>query len=250
MSAPGNAARLVIPDRHLGGTRSSHRWAEMPGNWDRLNTRALFPGDDEWGVPLLPESTWIPARLVAYNDRAACDRAAGETDVAVHTFLDDYRFEVAWTKPERALSRVMRVGAGLTPDFSLWADMPMAMQLWQVYRSRWCGAWWASHGVRVIPTISWSTPESYRFAFAGIATGSVVAISSVGTRSAGDLFAAGYREMLDRLRPSTVLVYGDLPKTCSVGVDGPAVRCYPTRWRDRSPAPADSSATCSVGGNG
>ncbi len=36
------------------------------------------------------------------------------------------------------------------------------------------------HGVTVIPTVSWSTPDSYPFAFAGIATGSVVAVSTVG----------------------------------------------------------------------
>ena len=31
-----------------------------------------------------------------------------------------------------------------------------------------------------MPTVSWSTPASYAFAFAGIAPGSVVAVSTVG----------------------------------------------------------------------
>lgn len=29
----------------VGATRTSHRWAEPPGNWDRLNCRALFDSD-------------------------------------------------------------------------------------------------------------------------------------------------------------------------------------------------------------
>jgi hypothetical protein len=231
MTGAAHQPGRLEPERCLGGTRSSHRWAEMPGNWDRLNCRALFPSGNGWGIPDLPATAWVPARLVAYNARREI-QAAGP-DAAVHFFLDDYRFEVTWTKPERGLSRVRAVGAALIPDFSLWADVPLAMQLWQVYRSRWCGAWMLHHGIRVIPTISWSTPDSYAFAFAGITPGSVVAISAVGVcdPEARRLFAAGFAEMTARLRPSAVLAYGPLP-TEQVRAGTP-VRCYRTRWEDR-----------------
>lgn len=208
----------------------------MPGNWDRLNCRALFPGTNQWGVPDLPAVplSWEPARLVSYADRYATDTArAGD---AVHFFLDDYRFETLWTKPERGLSRCKRVGAALTPDFSLWRDMPLVMQMWQTYRSRWCGAWLMHQGVRVIPAVSWSTPDSYPFAFAGLPQGSTVAISSVGVLrdpAALQLFTRGYAEMLRQLQPARVLVYGELP-SCSVGeADRKIIREYPTRWATR-----------------
>jgi hypothetical protein len=222
----------AAPVLELGATRTSHRWSEMPGNWDRLNTRALFATDNEWGIPTLPAARFEPARLVAYNNRHHCT-AAG-LGAAVHFFLDDYRFETVWSKPERGLSRCRTVGAALTPDFSLWSNMPRVMQLWQVYRSRWCGAWLLHHGVTVVPTVSWSTPDTYPFAFAGITPGSVVAVSTVGTRrdpEARQLFADGFTAMVDRLRPLTVLVYGS-PPTEQVGA-GTAVRCYPSRWDDR-----------------
>lgn len=35
----------------LAGTRSSHRWAEPPGNFDSLNCRAIFPSSNQWGIP-------------------------------------------------------------------------------------------------------------------------------------------------------------------------------------------------------
>lgn len=213
----------------VGATRTSHRWAEQPGNWDRLNCRALFESDNEWGIPTLPAADTTPGRLVAYNDRYACDTATlGD---CVHFFLDDYRFETLWTKPERGLSRCLRVGTALTPDFSLWTTMPRVMQVWQVYRSRWCGAWLLHHGVDVIPTIGWSTPDSYDYAFSGIPPGSVVAVSTVGVQRDPDarrLFAAGYDAMHERLRPSTVLVYGALPD--QPAPDHVTVRRYPTRW--------------------
>ncbi len=218
----------VLPETRLDGTRSSRRWAELPGNFDRLNCRAIFPSGNEWGIPDLPGTKWTPARLVSYTSRAEIAKAG--PDDAVHFFLDDYRFETVWTKPERGLSRIQSVGSALTPDFSLWRDMPLAMQLWQVYRSRWCGAWLSLHGVRVIPTVSWSTPESYPFAFVGIEPDSVVAVSTVGVRDseARGLFPAGYAEMVRRLAPSLVLVYGRPPTEQVSGLA--EFRCYPTRW--------------------
>lgn len=222
----------LVPEHTVGATRSSHRWAEMPGGFDRLNTRALFPSSNQWGIPDLPAATGEPARLLPYNARHAI--AAARPGDAVHFFLDDYRFETVWTKPERGLSRCQAVGTALTPDFSLWTTMPRVMQQWQVYRSRWCGAWLLAHGVTVIPTVSWSTPDSYPFAFAGIAAGSVVAVSTVGVvrdREARELYAAGYAAMLERIQPSTVLSYGTALPTCTVG-DVP-VRVYPSRWAAR-----------------
>lgn len=231
-------AGLVAPAGSVAGTRTSHRWAQPPGNWDRLNCRALFPSGNEWGIPDLAAATELPDGLASYSSRAECDaaeranRAGGK--VALHYFIDDYRFEACWSKPERALPRVQRVGLALTPDFSLWRDMPLGMQLWQAYRARWCGAWMAAHGARVIPTAGWSDARSYAFAFAGIAAGSVVAISAVGTGRdpvARGLFASGYRAMLDAVRPAAVLCYGPLPAT--VAGEGPPVRCYPSRWEGR-----------------
>lgn len=219
---------LLAPIASVGATRTSHRWVAPPGNWDRLNCRALFRSGNEWGIPDLPATTLTPARLVAYTDRQA--RENPKPGDAIHFFLDDYRFETLWNKPDRGLSRCQRVGVALTPDFSLWPDMPPVMQQWQVYRSRWVGCWLLHHGVQVIPTVGWSTPDSYDFAFAGIPQRSVVAVSTVGTqdRSAIRLFSAGYGEMLDRLQPSTVLVYGTLPTIPAP--EGTDVRRYPTRW--------------------
>lgn len=220
----------------LGGTRSSHRWAEMPGNWDRLNTRALYASTNDWGIPDLPAAATVPDKLVAYSDRWALQTAP--TNTAVHFFLDDYRFETVWTKPERGLSRLTKIGAALTPDFSLWRNMPKVMQIWQVYRSRWCGAWMLQHGIDIIPTIGWSDPSSYQFAFAGIPRNSTVAISTVGLlrdKEAMVLFVDGLVHMIAVLRPSKVLVYGHkLDVFDNLALAGSEFVCYATRWRGGS----------------
>lgn len=69
----------------------------------------------------------------------------------------------------------------------------------------------------VIPTISWSTPDSFVWCFDGEPEGGVVAVSSVSVMNSKEkkvLFLAGYNEMLARLHPETVLFYGKVPEEC------------------------------------
>lgn len=213
-----------------GATRSSHRWATQPGNWDTLNLRAVYPSDNIWDIPVVPAVTVTPGRLIPYNDRYTCDHP--QPGDAIHFFLDDYRFETLWSKPQRPLSRLKHVGAALTPDFSLWREMPAAMQMWQVYRNRWAGCWMTQHGIRAVPTISWSTRESFRYAFLGVPESSTVAISTVGVRDkeAKRLFAVGVEHMLHELIPFNVLVYGKLDPSQRMLLSSVDVTEYPTRW--------------------
>lgn len=129
----------------------------------------------------------------------------------VHFFLDDYQFRAVWEYPERYAQALGRFGAVLSPDFSTYADMPQILQLWNHYRKHWLGAFWQSRGLTVVPTISWSTPASWEWCFDGEPHGGAVAISTVGVerdKSAFDFFVAGYQEMITRLQPSQILVYG------------------------------------------
>ena len=210
----------------IDSTRTSGNWASRPGNFDRLNTRALFSSSNPWDIPDLPRADYVPDMLIPYNSREAFVNPVPGS--AVHFFLDDYRFETAWTRPEQMLPRVQRPGISLTPDFSLWNEMPVAMQIWQVYRNRWCCAFYAHNGVTVIPTISWAGPSSFEFAFAGVPMGSVVAVSTVGIRRRKDLypgFYAGYNAMMNAIDPPIVLCYGKtLPEMAGT------IRVYPTRW--------------------
>lgn len=214
-------------------TRSSEFWNSQPGKFDVLNLRKLFPSSTESGIPDLQPTSFVPTSLAAWNAPRQREHA-GKTGGALHFFLDDYRFETAWSAPERLLPRVLAVGASLTPDFSLWRDMPRAAQVWNTYRSRWCGAFWQSEGVEVIPTACWSTPDTFDFCFTGIPAGSVVAISSIGIRSSRldqELFRTGLEELVVRTQPKTLLAYGKL-RFCD-SLDLPDVREYPTFWDRR-----------------
>ena len=104
-----------------------------------------------------------------------------------------------------------------TPDFSTYTDFPRIIQIYNHYRKHWLGAYWQAHGIKVIPTISWSTPDSFAWCFDGEPVGGAVAVSSVGTQASpesADLFMAGYNEMLRRLQPAQIIFYGKMPAGC------------------------------------
>ena len=69
----------------------------------------------------------------------------------------------------------------------------------------------------MIPSICWSDEASFDWCFDGEPVGGTVAVSSVGTQKnpeARILFLSGYREMMERLKPSKVIFFGDAPEGC------------------------------------
>lgn len=98
-----------------------------------------------------------------------------------------------------------------TPDFSLYLDMPDAMQRWNRYRSQALGHWWQEQGLRVVPTLSWAQRRSFCFAFDGVPRRSTVAVSTVGVKGDEGALAVwreGMAEAMSRLEPARVLLYG------------------------------------------
>lgn len=210
------------------GTIASH-WNTQPAKIDVLNSRIVFAKCGKWGIPKLAATTFIPDILSAWHDPRGREDAAKHNG-ALHFFLDDYRFERVWTDPHGTLTRLLEVGAALSPDFSIWRDMPAAMQLWQLYRSRWCAAWWQYHNITVIPTVTWGTAETFDVVFEGLPRNSVLAISVVGVKTAAahKLFRQGLTRLIDETAPTTLLVYGKLPYD-----PGVVVKEYPTLWDTR-----------------
>lgn len=148
----------------------------------------------------------------------------------VHHFVDDYQFIREWTHIDQYIDMFSRFDYVMSPDFSTYADFPIALQIYNHYRKHWVGAYLQAHGVKVIPTISWSTPESFEWCFDGEPCESTVAISSVGCIRCMDMFIAGYNEMTKRLRPTTILFYGDVPSKCKDNIV--RIKPFQDKWKE------------------
>lgn len=174
-----------------------------------LLSRNSFNADGKWGIPTMQKCHVDVSRIRLMGaDKIKKDDHRKNFSKSIHFFIDDSKFERYYMYPEKYLERLAQYPHVLTPDFSLYTDMPLAIQIFNTFKNRWCGAYWQEHQISVIPTVSWSTENSYDFCFDGLEPGTVVAISTLGTRKNKELFLGGYFEMKRRINPSQVLCYG------------------------------------------
>lgn len=164
----------------------------------------------KYQMPSLKKESYVPQRLIDFNVAIR----SKDFKVGVHFYLDDYRFERFWKEPYRYLKILNHFDCVFTPDFSLYLDMPMAMKIWNIYRSRLLGKMMQKVGLKVIPTISWTEPQTYEFCFDGIEPGGVVTVSTVGimrNSEAQKTFEHGFGAMFEHLAPSEIIIYGHSP---------------------------------------
>lgn len=81
---------------------------------------------------------------------------------AMHTFVDDYRQEFFWRRPEEGLLCALAAGIVTAPDFTVFNNDPAVYRHYQAWRSAQVSFFWQSHGVSVIPVVSFDSGiESY-----------------------------------------------------------------------------------------
>lgn len=198
-------------------------------NYENLN-KAIYQGAGPYGIPILEPDVCEVDNWISFNFARTCD----EPEIhGVHFFIDDYQFNRVWTQPDTYLNRLRQFQAVCSPDFSTFTDFPKAIQIYNHYRKHWLGVYWQEHGIRVIPTISWSDHSSYEWCFDGEPVGGYVAVSSVGTqvnKQAAALFRDGYAEMLNRLHPAAIIMYGTIPDWCESD-NLIQVNAFQTKWR-------------------
>jgi hypothetical protein len=178
----------------------------------------------DYGIPalradrlgsIIPGRTWtrygrFQAPETFFLFRSA--RFGRRTGGVLGFYCDDYKLEALWTRREGYLKALVRQAWGtvLSPDFSLWADDPLAVQIWNVYRARTLARLWQDGGLNVTPSLSWAGKSSYSFCFAGIPRRAPVVFCQARTlriehRTA---FLRGLAEAVGRLEPQNVVLYG------------------------------------------
>lgn len=145
-------------------------------------------------------------KLLSYSDTKKNDIL--NKHCAVHFFIDDYRFESVYKYPEKNLEKLSQYRFLISPDFSVYADMPRWRQIESVAKSRWCGAYWQSKGMIVVPCVSWSDTRSFDFCFDGIPKKATVAIGMNGCKHSRLGFLNGYNAMLKTLSPTSIICLG------------------------------------------
>lgn len=183
-----------------------------------LFLRNQFDSDNTFGIPKIPKVEFnddelADLRMIAFN-LVKSDKD-NHYERIVHFFIYDYNFESMWKNPKKYLKMLSKYKGILSPDFSMYLEMPYALQIYNTFRNRWCGAYYSQYGIKVVPTLNWSDEKSFDFCFKGIEKGSVLAVSTYMFQEKDyhsdqkEIFMKGYNKMLEEVEPSKIICYSE-----------------------------------------
>lgn len=136
-----------------------------------LNREAKFPSSNEWGIPdllplknvyrkhTIPDDVFVrtpdsikPSSIYCHSARPFPELREQGT---LSFYTEDWRFDHIFAKPDIYSAKLLDEDwAGIiAPDFSTYTKWPYAINLYNVYRSRWCARFWQELNLPVIPTI-------------------------------------------------------------------------------------------------
>lgn len=166
----------------------------------------------KYGFPQLKRSDAVPHNPLSFVESRTKRRLNNRW---VHFYAEDLNFECVWNNPKGYIKLLKRFEGAITPDFSLYGDLPRAYQIWNCFRNRALAVWLQRSGINIVPSVSWSDTDSFEWCFDGIPTGGTVSVSANGcyyNPFARKRFIAGFEEMRRRLRPNVIVGVGYIPK--------------------------------------
>lgn len=170
-----------------------------------LAMNARFIGN--YDIPFVESSNEVPESVITFSE---CIKSKDYNNWVVF-YEDDIQFERLWNNPHKYLPILKRFNGVVGPDFSLYGDYPIALQIYNVYRSRIITHWLKQNGIKVIPNVRWSTINSYTFCFDGLKKNDIVFIGSHGCSKKKEdkkIFYEGLKKMIEVLEPRTICIYG------------------------------------------
>lgn len=171
----------------------------LPGGLNSLNTDWI-PSGLENGFPVVE-----PVYDVQI-DSLIPFRSKPERGAALHFFLDDYRFECVWKRPDYYAHKFREYDAIMAPDFSLFTDWPDPVNRWNHYRKMYLSAYLQRAGCIIIPVAGWSNELSFSYCFSGMPKRSCIAVSTMGCTKCKDAYRAGFKKMIQMIDPIEILI--------------------------------------------
>ena len=164
-----------------------------------------------------PKEASLPTGMIPFTKR----KYSKKHSEFVVFYEHDLKFRDILVSPQDYMEELKLFPGIISPDCSLYRDMPLTLQIANVYMNRAIGYYFWKQGLYTIPNVRWGDERSYTtslftepFAFQGVDKHSIVSIGTYGCVKGSENklhFKAGLAAMLDYLEPETVLVYGSMP---------------------------------------
>ena len=165
-------------------------------------------------LPVIKTSDKLPEKVVTFSK--AMTKSWTDFDCWVVFYEHDKEFERLWNNPKQYLDKLKKFKGVISPDFSLYRNMPLVMQMWNTYRGRALAVWLQNNDVEIIPNVRFGDERTFSFCFDGIEDNKVVAVGTHGCIKRKEdkiFFKIGLARMVQRLSPKIIIVYGSAPDT-------------------------------------
>ena len=173
--------------------------------WDNFNIYSI-DGIGKYQIPDCVERPEIYVdRLVGFQQAINISQEKRER-IGIH-FWNQVPSRL-WYNLIRYTKMVETFSAVISPVYPMDAEMPKALRIWNLYKSRYLCAYWQDMGMNAIPSIVWDAEEDYDMIFNGIPYESAVAVYPKNT----DTWMRGYEEMKERINPEIIYFFGEIPK--------------------------------------
>lgn len=133
----------------------------------------------------------------------------------VHFYEYDYIIERIWNHPNKYIEKLRQFEGVITPDFSLYRDMPLIMQLSNIFRSRMVGRWLQDEGIDVIVNIRYGDKRTYKTSCLGVCKHSSIAIGTYGSMKDSanrKILEDGLPYVINAIQPRSIIIYGTTSK--------------------------------------
>lgn len=166
--------------------------------------------DGLYEIPCIKPTNKDPNTIIPFS------KIGKETDFNkwVCFYEDDEKINAFWNNPKKYLEKLKKFNGVISPDYSLYRDLPFSMQVNNTYQGKALGHWLQENGVEVIPNVRWGDERSYDLACMGVPKNSIIAVGTHGCikeKEEKQWFIKGLDYVVKELKPKTIVVYGREP---------------------------------------
>lgn len=190
--------------------KEKERWQKKKDSYFGLEycSTAMFNGVFE--IPVIKAYNGpLPDKFITFSE---IDKSGSPT-TGVCCCDYDYILDELCYNPKSYLPTLSKYHCIVEPDLSAKIGTPYAVIIGNMFRSHSVSLCFQNNGTPVIPMMKWAMPNSYDVCFAGYEKGGAVFVSTVGSLQDSRsrmYFKHGFNEMLKRISPDSVILYGDV----------------------------------------
>ena len=176
---------------------------------EELRIDPIYQSDNLFGFPEVKKTDFnFKGKIysVAFGNRVK------RFNSILHFFVDDFKFESVFNNLANGLKTISRkkIKYVCAPDFSMYQDWPHSVNIFNIYKNRLITRYWQENSHKnIIPSVSWSNPESYQYCFDGLPKKGIFSLTHF-VKDDGD-WHRGFIKFYEKCEPDKIAVFGIMP---------------------------------------